>query len=223
MFFYQNFRLINEVGYWDDAAQLKPLLHFWSLSIEEQFYLFWPLILILLYKTRIKLLYSLLGIFLLFFIIPLSINLDLFYNSFSRFWELSFGGLICLFVAKEKIINFINKFKNIIILLFFISVVFSYENLEYNTFKTFVVVLMSGLLIVILLKNPNIKFFSSSLLVFLGLISFPLYLWHYVFISYAHILGYSVEIYGILIIFISILVSYLTYRYIELYSRKQKS
>ncbi len=39
-FFFQNFRLIGEVGYWDDAAQLKPLLHFWSLSIEEQFYIF---------------------------------------------------------------------------------------------------------------------------------------------------------------------------------------
>ena len=43
-FFYENFRLINEVGYWDEAAILKPLLHFWSLAIEEQFYIFWPLI-----------------------------------------------------------------------------------------------------------------------------------------------------------------------------------
>ena len=45
-FFYQNFRLIGETGYWDEAAQLKPLLHFWSLSIEEQFYLFWPLLIL---------------------------------------------------------------------------------------------------------------------------------------------------------------------------------
>ncbi len=45
-FFYQNWQLIGEAGYWDKSAQLKPLLHFWSLSIEEQFYFFWPFLLI---------------------------------------------------------------------------------------------------------------------------------------------------------------------------------
>lgn len=60
--FYQNFRLISESGYWDEASALKPLLHFWSLSIEEQFYLFWPIILLFLAKSR----KPLFAIFLLF-------------------------------------------------------------------------------------------------------------------------------------------------------------
>ena len=55
-FFYENFRLIGEVGYWDDSAVLKPLLHFWSLAIEEQFYIFFPLILMFLYKIRLNIL-----------------------------------------------------------------------------------------------------------------------------------------------------------------------
>jgi peptidoglycan/LPS O-acetylase OafA/YrhL len=43
--FYSNFVLWREVGYFDNAAETKPLLHLWSLSIEEQFYILWPLIL----------------------------------------------------------------------------------------------------------------------------------------------------------------------------------
>ncbi|RUM58832.1 MAG: hypothetical protein DSY60_00935 [Persephonella sp.] len=50
--YYENFILIKEVGYWDINAIKKPLLYLWSLSIEEQFYIFWPLYLIVLSKIR---------------------------------------------------------------------------------------------------------------------------------------------------------------------------
>ena len=49
--FTSNFRLLSESGYFDLAAEVKPLLHLWSLSIEEQFYLFWPAILWVLFKS----------------------------------------------------------------------------------------------------------------------------------------------------------------------------
>ena len=45
-----NFVFYFESGYWDAAGELKPLLHLWSLGVEEQFYLFWPTVLLLLYK-----------------------------------------------------------------------------------------------------------------------------------------------------------------------------
>ena len=53
-FFISNFVLSNEVGYFDEEAIIKPLLHLWSLSIEEQFYLFWPFLLLIFFKLKKK-------------------------------------------------------------------------------------------------------------------------------------------------------------------------
>ena len=50
--FISNFALWNESGYFDWSAHSKPLLHLWSLAIEEQFYLFWPLLLWLAYRRH---------------------------------------------------------------------------------------------------------------------------------------------------------------------------
>lgn len=68
--FYENFRLISEVGYWDEAGQLKPLLHFWSLSIEEQFYIFWPFLIYIFYKLQIDLFRGLMLLSIIFVSIP---------------------------------------------------------------------------------------------------------------------------------------------------------
>ena len=50
--FIQNFILLRESGYFDSAAETKPLLHFWSLAVEEQFYIFWPLLLAFVWKYK---------------------------------------------------------------------------------------------------------------------------------------------------------------------------
>lgn len=221
--FYQNFRLSGEVGYWDEASQLKPLLHFWSLSIEEQFYLLWPLIILAIYKLRWNLFLSLGVLFVLLLIAPQFFQIDLFYHSFARFWELCFGGLVFAFSVRFNTLNFTDKFKIIIYLVFVVAIAMTYKNTQFDLYKTLFVVISAGLLISLLVNDTNQKLFSSTPLVFLGLISFPLYLWHYVFISYMHIFGLDVQAYGFVIIFISIFVSYLTYRYIELYARKQTS
>ena len=224
-FFYENFRLIGEVGYWDESAALKPLLHFWSLAIEEQFYIFWPLILILLFKLRINIIVSLIVLFIMLFLIPLVFEVDKFYHTFSRAWELALGGLVFIISYKyKKIFEVLNKYKVLINIAFIISISFSYNNISFSTYKTLLVVMFSALLVLSLSSEKSKTIFSNNILVFIGLISFPLYLWHYVFISYSHIFGLKLDIIiGLSLIFISILFSYLTYRYIEIYSRAKNS
>lgn len=220
-FFYENFRLIGEVGYWDESATLKPLLHFWSLAIEEQFYIFWPLILIFLHKIRLNIVLTLSILFLILFSIPIIFEIDKFYHTLSRAWELALGGLVFMISYKYKnIFDMLNKYKFLIYLGFFISIAISYNNISFSTYKTFIIVFFSALLILNLSLEKSKTIFSNSILVFIGLISFPLYLWHYVIISYTHIFGFEINVnIGLLLMFISIFLSYLTYRYIEIYAR----
>jgi peptidoglycan/LPS O-acetylase OafA/YrhL len=175
-FFYQNFRLIDEVDYWNEAAQLKPLLHFWSLSIEEQFYLFWPLFIFAIYRLKLNLFASLSVLFIISFSLPYLFEIDRFYHSLARFWELILGGLIYAISLKYTIPI-----------------------------------------------SKNNKFLSFYPLIFLGLISFPLYLWHYAIISYIHIFGLNVQNYALIIILSSVILAYFTYRYVEFYARQKSN
>lgn len=220
--FTQNFMLIKEVGYWDVQSTIKPLLHFWSLSIEEQFYIFWPIAIWLIYRFNLNILTSLFFIFMALLILPQFLDIDPFYNSLSRFWELSLGGLAFAFLGKHKSIN-ISKLSNFIIALFFVAIMIGYGNNVYSLTKTIFITLATAFLIVLLVKNPNHKIFSNKILFFFGLISFPLYLWHYMLIGYANIFGYDGLDTKFILAFISIALSYLTYIFIEIRARKQNS
>lgn len=227
--FYENFRLIGEVGYWDKDASLKPLLHFWSLAIEEQFYIFWPFILIILFyiKTRfsLKISLSLSFICVLLFILPFFLEINRFYHLLSRAYELAFGGLAFVLAKEHKrIIAYLHIYKNFIYIFFAMAILASINNTEYNAFKTLLICLSSCALIISLNREKQSKIFANAPLVFLGLISFPLYLNHYAIISFCHILGIDISAWrGILVLIICIFLAFLVYRFIELYARAQKS
>ncbi len=224
LFFYQNFRLIEEVGYWDTAGQLKPMLHFWSLSIEEQFYVLWPITIFILYFLKIDIFKGLLFITSIMLVLPQFFEIDMFYHSFSRFWELSLGGLVFAIEYKKKKDKFLTKIAFSSLYIFVLAIFVSYGNEEFNIYKTLIITVSTGFLILCLNRQGiHNKILSSSVLVFLGLISFPLYLWHYVIISYFNILKFDIVENSFWIITISIFLSLLTYRYIEFYSRQQES
>jgi peptidoglycan/LPS O-acetylase OafA/YrhL len=95
-----NFQLWKESGYFDAQAELKPLLHLWSLSIEEQFYIFWPLLLGLLIRYCRRPHFWLCTIFAVSYIWNIYQSLDdpaqNFYSPLTRFWELTAGGLLAI-------------------------------------------------------------------------------------------------------------------------------
>jgi peptidoglycan/LPS O-acetylase OafA/YrhL len=93
-----NLLLWTEAGYFDAPSGHKPFLHLWSLGIEEQFYLTWPLALIFMYKAGKARLPILIGLTLLSFVLNLIATVldqnTAFYMPFTRFWELAAGGIL---------------------------------------------------------------------------------------------------------------------------------
>ncbi len=103
--FINNFILWREAGYFDKASALKPLLHLWSLGIEEQFYFIWPVFIYCIWRLRFNPVIAL----VIFTIISFSINLAwvhhhnirAFYFPVARFWELSVGGITAYVAANQ--------------------------------------------------------------------------------------------------------------------------
>ena len=96
-----NFILVNESGYFDNAAETKPMLHLWSLAVEEQFYIVWPLILWISWKLKFNLLLVTILIGLFSFYINLNFvktyPTEMFFWSLGRFWELLSGSVLAWF------------------------------------------------------------------------------------------------------------------------------
>ena len=103
--FISNFILWNEAGYFDNQANTKPLLHIWSLGIEEQFYIFWPLIIWTIYKIRINFLLIIFVLITLSFVLNIvsaeSDKVATFYSPITRFWELLVGSFRMVKIKKQ--------------------------------------------------------------------------------------------------------------------------
>ena len=221
----------SQTVYGAEESFLSPLLHTWSLSVEEQFYIFYPLLLIIITSLLKK--YFFLMIALIFSLsFTLSVVGNLLVPSFNffvlptRIWEFLAGGMIAYLeinkLTKFKKTNYHNILGFLIIL---ISVFYFNDELEHPSFLTLLPVLGSCLII----YNASIKIdfikkiLSYKFLLFIGLISYSLYLWHFPLFSFLKHLGlYENNSYKILVIFLTIILSFFTYRYIEQFFRNKK-
>jgi len=186
--FSSNFILWNEVGYFDDSVDTKPLLHLWSLGIEEQFYILWPAL--LLFTINKRFFFSIILVFLISFFLNIVLAKTdpamIFYSTYTRAWELVMGGIASFFYYKRPKYspNYNIYFINLIPLLGLFIILFGVIYLNGKNIYPYYYALIptiGAILIILSDKNALINkyFLSSKLLVYIGLISFPLYLWHW--------------------------------------------
>lgn len=193
-FFSENLLLWNEDGYFDKASILKPTLHLWSLSVEEQFYILWPLLICFFVRKKVEVR----GVFLLL-ILSLILNVydvshgspAAYYSPLGRAWELMVGSLLAILSSDYKVsispkaTSAISALGLFIIIL---SIFFIPSEKGFPGFFAIPVVL--GAAIVIYFSNGGFVFRLLSLkpIVFIGLISYPLYLIHWPLISFSYLL-----------------------------------
>jgi peptidoglycan/LPS O-acetylase OafA/YrhL len=220
LFFMSNhhFYLSGEL-YDAENSLLKPLMHTWSLSIEEQYYIIFPLILTIVFKFFKN---KLLKVFLILFSISLISMIYIFqkneslafFSFFTRFWELLLGSIVAiLYTRKKKIQKTNHNFYSILGLLMIVFSIFFYNDLTKSPhISTLLPVLGASLIIYFNNENGYVyKILSFKYLVFLGLISYSLYLWHYPVFA----IGRTTEFFGdgvskklFLITFVLSLISY---------------
>lgn len=246
--FASNFLLWSEGGYFDVSASSKPLLHLWSLGIEEQFYIVWPMLIWFAWKLNFNVITLIVSIMTISFGVNLlyieSEPTNAFYLPHSRVWELLIGSLIAALKIYQKELceatglKLNNAFKLLLLqhpkgdksTLFLDSLsVLGAMSLAYGFFfiekgvefpgwwallPTFSAVLM-------LCAGPdafvNKYVLSSRIFIFFGLISYPLYLWHWPLLSFATILEGEMpsRFIRVIAVLIAILLAYVTFQLIE--------
>ncbi len=217
-----NFMFLQESGYFDVAGETKPLLHLWSLSIEEQFYILWPLLLCFCYRRKINLLFCICILAFVSFATHLHIlhinKVAAFYQTHLRIWELLIGSIAAYITLHPppslpfdnhsqalKNLNLNNIYRDKLkknkkllsnlqsifgIILILLGVIFITKEKYFPGWYAMFSPIAGTVLIITSPKDSwvNKKILSNTILVWFGTISYPLYLWHWPILSYAHIL-----------------------------------
>ena len=198
--FTSNIIFWREAGYFDNAAETKPLLHLWSLGIEEQFYLCCPFILFIFFKYKkinFGLWLSLITTlsFLSNVIFSYNAPVAAFFSLQSRFWEFVIGASLSISEIERGDPNnrpskLFNNQKAIVgSVLIGLGIVLISSHSTFPGWWSLLPVIGSTLIIS---AGPNSyinqNILSNKKLVYIGLISYPLYLWHWPLLSIARIL-----------------------------------
>lgn len=218
----------RQTGYFADASELFPLLHTWSLGVEEQFYIGLPVLLLLLFRAKrgvagVVLLSIVIGSFVLCLWLQTNKPSANFYLLPSRAWELLVGSLIAIFGRQPTHSRCFRECAAVVGILAVLVPVFIYtKHTPFPGWPTVIPVAGTGILLWLLCGQgqPTVvaRILSTKLLVQTGLISYSLYLWHWPVIVFLRQYEATFELTPIVMlvaIALSFTLAYLSYRYIE--------
>lgn len=229
--FVANWYFLQSVSYFGGPGEQTPLLHLWSLSIEEQFYFIFPALLLILFRARRNIIFSVSLLALLAsaaysIVLVSSYNLDgAFYNSIARFWELLVGAVLAIkpnWRARGNNSASILEVMGVTMILG--SVVGYTSNMPFPGLAAGIPVFGAALIIAAegrgYIVSPVLK---SKAFVSLGLISYALYLWHWPVLVFTRMINPGVGHAGMaLAICGSLVLAAISYFFIECPIRNRK-
>lgn len=223
--FTSNVTLWNESGYFDNSGETKPLLHLWSLAIEEQFYVFWPLVLWVAWRIKFKLIAVAALLLMASFIFNISNikndEIATFYSLMTRAWELLAGASLAIFIDSKKLVadSYAEYLGSIFGFgLIMLSMIILDKESLFPGWWALLPVLGTILVINNGTNSPVSEYIlSNKVIVWLGTISYPLYLWHWPLLSFARISEARIPDAHIRskAILLAILLAWITYKVVE--------
>ena len=216
-------------GYFADSAELNPLLHTWSLAVEEQYYVLFPIFMFFAWRFGKS---KVFWMIVLFSLLSLALSewgwrnkpAANFYLAPTRAWEL-FAGSIAAFTVQKRGVQ-ANNALSILGLIAIIFSIFAYdESTPFPSVYALVPVLGVVLLILYGAKETySAKLLGSRAFVSIGLISYSAYLWHQPLFAYTRIAIGEIELrlsWALFLIFVTFTLAYLSWRYVENPFRKR--
>lgn len=231
--FWSNMYFWGESGYFAPAAELQPLLHTWSLAVEEQFYIFFPVVLLLTWRFGRK---TLAMIFVLTLFASLLLAHWGAYNSPSatffwlptRAWELLLGSLVaCLLLFWPcNPPNWVNELGSILGLLAIFVAFFMFDKTTpFPSLYALIPTVGTALVIFFARRNTWVNhMLSINTLVAVGLVSYSLYLWHQPILAFIRYTSFEFTSAHVLLgILLTLCISLFSYQFVEKPFRKSSS
>jgi peptidoglycan/LPS O-acetylase OafA/YrhL len=239
-FFLANFHFAQKgTDYFQSGFSPSPLLHFWSLSIEEQFYVVFPItflltikfleklfgLLILRTSLQTRILFILCSLTLLSFLYDLYIMTlnptEGYYSSAARFWEITLGGIVYIATRSFRLNLLSNRIKILLFSTPLFMVVFLWKMDHTSVLKQFIVVIPVSIYLLFLPSFSKISWFLNLyFLTFVGKISYSLYLWHWPVFTWVRDYSFSRFTEVVVSLTVTALLSVVTWKVVETPFRK---